>query len=118
AGLGKVMVRRGDMYGLPYPDASFDTVTLDHLLYLAEDATRALHETARVLRPDGQLLVVDFALQENGDPDAPGISDDDLEAWFSAAGLRCTEMKHLEGESLRVLISVAVPGRRKKQAIA
>ncbi|MBT8130879.1 MAG: metalloregulator ArsR/SmtB family transcription factor, partial [Gammaproteobacteria bacterium] len=61
AGLGKVMVRRGDMYGLPYPDASFDTVTLDHLLYLAEDATRALHEAARVLRPDGQLLVVDFA---------------------------------------------------------
>ncbi|MDH3647300.1 MAG: metalloregulator ArsR/SmtB family transcription factor [Gammaproteobacteria bacterium] len=118
AGLGKVMVRRGDMYGLPYPDSAFDTVTLDHLLHLAEDAPRVIREVARVLRPNGQILVVDFSLRTNGDPDSPGISDESLETWFEAGGLRCAELRHLKGQSLNVVLSVAVPRRRQDAAVA
>ncbi|MBT8131495.1 MAG: metalloregulator ArsR/SmtB family transcription factor [Gammaproteobacteria bacterium] len=118
AGLGKVMVRRGDMYGLPYPDDSFNTVTLDHLLYLADDAPRALREAARVMRPDGQMLVVDFSLRNEQDPEAPGITDEKLEGWFSEAGLRCAQLQHLEGDSLNIVLSVAVPRRRRDKAVA
>ncbi|MDH3589409.1 MAG: methyltransferase domain-containing protein, partial [Gammaproteobacteria bacterium] len=118
AGLGKVMVRRGDMYGLPYPDNSFDTVTVDHVLYLADDPPKAIREAARVLRPDGQLLVVDFSLHSVVEPDEPGINDGDLENWFDAAGLRCTKLKHLDGSSLRVLLSIAEPRQRSGTVVA
>src|SRR5262245_50929229 len=49
---------QGDLEDLPYRDGSFDAVTCcgSTLSYLG-DAGRALAEIARVLRPDGRLLI-------------------------------------------------------------
>ncbi len=85
AGLGKIMVRRGDMYGLPYPDDSFDTVTVDQVLCLADEPSRAVREAARVLRPDGQMLIVDCAQQADSNSGVPGISNESLQSWFDSA---------------------------------
>lgn len=115
AGLGKVMVRRADMYGLPYPDSSFDTVTMDHVLYQAERPERAIREAARILRPEGQFLVVDFC-NRGRQREEPGVGEEDLEAWLAAARLNCKELRHIGGDSFDVLLCVAQPGRRRAAA--
>jgi ubiquinone/menaquinone biosynthesis C-methylase UbiE len=64
AGLRNCSVRQGDIYDLPLANDSFDVVILHQVLHFLEDGGRAIREAARVLRPGGRLLVVDFALHE------------------------------------------------------
>jgi SAM-dependent methyltransferase len=60
AGLDHLSVRQGNMYQLRFADGSFDTVTIDQVLYQAEQPAEVLREAARVLRPGGRLLLVEF----------------------------------------------------------
>ena len=53
-------VRQGDMYQLPVADGSFAAATLHQVLHFADDPFAALAEAARVLAPDGRLVVVDL----------------------------------------------------------
>ncbi len=54
-----------DAQALPYRDASFDAVTISFGIRNVEDPQRALRECARVLRPGGQLAVLEFFPIEN-----------------------------------------------------
>ena len=58
----RVEVQVADMRELPFPDASFDGVVssfaMDHLR--RDDVPRALGEAARVLRPGGQILIMNL----------------------------------------------------------
>ncbi len=49
-----------DAQALPYRDGSFDAVTISFGIRNVEDPQRALRECARVLRPGGQLAVLEF----------------------------------------------------------
>jgi len=49
-----------DTQRLPLPDASFDAVMVAFGLRNLGELDRGLHEIARVLRPNGQLLVLEF----------------------------------------------------------
>ena len=51
-----------DALDLPFADAAFDVVTVAFGLRNMESWPRALTEMARVLRPGGHLLVLDFSL--------------------------------------------------------
>jgi SAM-dependent methyltransferase len=42
---------------LPFPDQSLDLVVMPHTLELAQDAHRSLAEVARVLRPEGRVVI-------------------------------------------------------------
>src|SRR5262249_20590313 len=64
AGFKNCSVRQGDIYALPLANDSFDVVILHQVLHFLDDGARAIHEAARVLRPGGRLLVVDFAPHE------------------------------------------------------
>jgi len=44
-----------DAQAIPFPDADFDVVIANHMLYHVPDRARALAEIRRVLRPGGQL---------------------------------------------------------------
>lgn len=57
-----VTLHQGMAFELPYPDGAFDRVVSSLVLHhLTRDAkARALREVFRVLRPDGELHVVDF----------------------------------------------------------
>jgi ArsR family transcriptional regulator len=91
-GLSNASVRLADMYRLPLPDAGFDLATLQMVLHYAEDPAAALAEAARVLRPNGLLVVVDLAPHERQDLLSglahrwPGFDDAALAGWFGAAG--------------------------------
>lgn len=50
-------VLQADAADLPFPDASFDTVIANHMLYHVDDPDAALREFARVLRHGGRLAV-------------------------------------------------------------
>jgi SAM-dependent methyltransferase len=56
-GLGDDAVVAGDACALPFDDESFDLVTSFDVLEHIEDDSLALRELARVLRPNGYLLV-------------------------------------------------------------
>jgi demethylmenaquinone methyltransferase / 2-methoxy-6-polyprenyl-1,4-benzoquinol methylase len=50
----------GDMLALPFPGASFDVVTVGYGLRNVPDLAHAIDEIARVLRPGGRVLSLDF----------------------------------------------------------
>ena len=120
AGLDNVMVRQADMYALPFAAAAFDTVTVDQVLFQAERPQEVLIEAARLLREDGQLLIVDFARPAGklppGAAQSIGLSADDLEHWLSRAGLNAHSTRSLEGESLTVTLTVASRHGRAERA--
>jgi demethylmenaquinone methyltransferase / 2-methoxy-6-polyprenyl-1,4-benzoquinol methylase len=56
---------RGDAQQIPFPDASFDIVTISYGLRNLADWETGLREMARVARPGGRLLVLDFGRPDN-----------------------------------------------------
>lgn len=55
----------GDMVALPFKSASFTLVTTGYGLRNVPDLTAAIDEIARVLKPGGRLLSLDFNKPEN-----------------------------------------------------
>jgi demethylmenaquinone methyltransferase/2-methoxy-6-polyprenyl-1,4-benzoquinol methylase len=55
----------GDALALPFPDATFDAVTISFALRNVVDADAALRELARVTRPGGRLVVCEFSHPTN-----------------------------------------------------
>jgi len=51
----RMRFERVDVQQIGYPEASFDVVIANHMLYHAPDRPGALRELARVLRPGGRL---------------------------------------------------------------
>jgi demethylmenaquinone methyltransferase/2-methoxy-6-polyprenyl-1,4-benzoquinol methylase len=56
----------GDMAALPFAPASFDVVTTGYGLRNVPDLNIAIDEIARVLKPGGRLLSLDFNRPESG----------------------------------------------------
>ena len=66
AGLvGNVLYAQADAERLPFPDASFDCVTIGFGLRNVTDKARALAAMRRVLKVGGQLLVLEFSKPVN-----------------------------------------------------
>ena len=93
AGLKHCSVRHGDIYDLALPRDSFDVVIIHQVLHFLDDSARAIAEAARVLRPGGRLLVVDFAphdlefLREEHAHRRLGFSAETVTGWLESAGL-------------------------------
>lgn len=60
----QVKFQYADALSLPFADNSFDAVWAMESLCHIVDRPRAVREIARVLRPDGHLILVDFAERE------------------------------------------------------
>jgi ubiquinone/menaquinone biosynthesis C-methylase UbiE len=88
AGLKHCSVRHGDIYDLALPRDSFDVVIIHQVLHFLDDSARAIAEAARVLRPGGRLLVVDFEfLREEHAHRRLGFAAETVTQWLEAASL-------------------------------
>jgi ArsR family transcriptional regulator len=111
-------VRQADMYRLPLPDGAFDVVALQMVLHYAEDPAAALAEAARVLRPDGLLVVVDLASHERAEllerhaHRWPGFDDAALAGWLGGAGCAPLPAVAVSGPvPVRIWPARRLPGR-------
>jgi demethylmenaquinone methyltransferase/2-methoxy-6-polyprenyl-1,4-benzoquinol methylase len=63
--LGNLEFVQADAQSLPFPDDSFDCVTIAFGLRNVTDKDAALRSMLRVLKPGGRLLVLEFSKPEN-----------------------------------------------------
>ncbi len=91
-------VRHADMYALPRPDRSADTVVLHQVLHFADAPAAVIAEAARV---GGRVLVVDFAPHDREEFRTRhahvrlGFTDVQVGGWMAAAGLEVVRVRHL-----------------------
>jgi ArsR family transcriptional regulator len=110
AGITHAQVRHGDVYALPVDRDSFDLVTIHQVLHYLDEPGQAIREAARVLRPGGRLVIVDFAphalefLREEHAHVRLGFSDAQIGEWISAVGL--------ETETIRTIAASGGAGER------
>ncbi len=108
AGLRNCQVRLGDMYQLPVPSESFDSITIHQVLHYADSPADVIAEAARALRPGGRLIVTDFAphqeetLRNEHAHRRLGFSNDELGGWLRRANLIPEDATYLQGEPLTV----------------
>ncbi|BBK44212.1 ArsR family transcriptional regulator [Allostella vacuolata] len=110
AQLHQCQVRFADAYQLPMPGASFDAVTVHQVLHYLDDPGEAIAEAARVLRPGGRMIVVDFAPHELDQLRSEhahrrlGFTDAEVAHWMRAAGLEPATPLSLPGDPLTVVL--------------
>ncbi|MCF8707029.1 metalloregulator ArsR/SmtB family transcription factor [Rhizorhapis sp. SPR117] len=119
-GSDKYELLLGDFYALPLENGVSDTVIVHQVLHYAQQPELVIEEAARVLGPQGRLLIVDFAAHEREElrsRDAHarlGFSDDQIGRWFDHAGFETEVVRTLEGSELTVKLWL---GRRREAQV-
>jgi ArsR family transcriptional regulator len=109
-------VRLGDIHRLPFPDGSalqgFDAAVIHQVLHYLDDPGAAVAEAARVLRPGGRILIVDFAshdlevLRSDFAHRRLGFSDREVQGWFHSAGLRSQGSDSIAAGEARLTVKI------------
>ncbi|NQV47111.1 MAG: metalloregulator ArsR/SmtB family transcription factor [Rhodospirillaceae bacterium] len=113
AGITHCSVRQADMYQMPFQAETFDAVTIHQVLHFLDRPGQAIAEAAKVLKPGGRMLVVDFAPHELESLRAEhahrrlGFEDTEVDKWCAAADLKTINTEHLPGDPLTVTIWLA-----------
>lgn len=101
-------LRQGDIMAIPLEDGAGDTVVLHQVLHYLPAPEPAIAEVARLVKPGGRLLIVDFAPHSHEElrtQDAHarlGFSDDQIAQWYASAGLHLAGVRELTGHELTV----------------
>jgi ArsR family transcriptional regulator len=93
AAVAGVELRRGDASALPLPDAELDAAFAHMVLQYLPSPGEALREMARVVRPGGVVVIVDFVrhdrdwMREELGVQWLGFEEPEVRAFFGDAGL-------------------------------
>lgn len=112
-------IRQSDILSVPLADESADLVTVHQVLHYLSEPERVISEAARILKPQGRLLIVDFAphdlefLRAEHAHRRLGFATDEVTSWCRNAGLKLIETRELApsqrglGEKLTVVLWLA-----------
>ncbi len=96
--------RQGDLQNPPIDAGSVDLVILSQALHHAENPADALASAAKLLKPHGQILILDL-LKHNFDKAHElygdrwlGFAESDLHRWLEAAGFKKIEISIVAAE--------------------
>ncbi len=62
---GHIPLVRARAESLPFPDESFDHLTFTYLMRYVDDPAATIRELARVIRPGGRIVALDFGVPAN-----------------------------------------------------
>lgn len=116
---GRVDFRRGDAHALPLEDESVDAAFAHMVLHSLEEPSRAIEEMARIVRPGGQVILVDFLAHDHTWMEKDlgllwlGFEPDTLRVWIESAGLEPPRIRHYESDAKRDLPASFVASTRK-----
>lgn len=127
AGLGHVELRHGDIFDTRLPDASADLVVVHQVLHYLGDPAAAVREAARIVAPDGRLIIVDFAphkhefLREQHQHRRLGFSDEEMARWLAEAGLPQVALQSLppvraDGLTVKIWAALLAPTELRSAA--
>jgi ArsR family transcriptional regulator len=109
AGLTHLSVRQEDMYQMRFAANSFDTVTVDQVLYFADNPKVLFQEATRVLKKGGRLLVVAFTPHEVKSTTTLPVSVDmmSIMGWLVGENLSVEQIDKIPGETLDISLILA-----------
>jgi ArsR family transcriptional regulator len=119
---GKVEFREGDAHALPLRDASVDAAFGHMVLHSLAEPERAIEEMYRVVKPGGQIILVDFLLHDHDWMQQElglvwlGFEPDTLKAWIESAGFEAPRIDRYASETKRDLPESFVASARKPAA--
>jgi ArsR family transcriptional regulator len=109
-GLAHCVAQYGDARSLAGVSASFDAVVLDRMMAAPASAALLLTEAARVLRPGGQLLLIED-YDALTDRDARGNPLGLLRDLIARGGFLCTRIRPVDVGTGHLLLAHATPDR-------
>jgi ArsR family transcriptional regulator len=111
---GRVSVEEGDLEHLPLQDGSQDAVFVSQVLHHAMRPALALKEAARILKPGGQVILLDLSrhdqewVREQWADQWLGFDESELRGWLVDAGLKIKVFEALEGPEPAFSLLMAV----------
>jgi len=103
-GLKNLEFRQGDLQNPPIEDGTVDLVILSQALHHAEDPALALRGAHKILKPGGQILILDLlqhAFEKARDLYGDrwlGFAESDLHRWLEEAGFKKIEINIVAAE--------------------
>ena len=112
---GRVAVEKGDLEKLPLKANSEDAVFVSQVLHHATRPGQALKEAARILKPGGQMVLLDLSrhdqewVRDEWADQWLGFDEKELKGWLKEAGLTVKIFQTLDGPepAFAVLMVVA-----------
>jgi ubiquinone/menaquinone biosynthesis C-methylase UbiE/DNA-binding transcriptional ArsR family regulator len=120
--IGSVEFRPGNAHDLPLESASVDAAFAHMVLHSLEEPDRAIQEMARVVRPGGRVILVDFLPHEHEWMKQElgllwlGFAPEKLASWIDEAGLEAPRIHQQDADAKRDLPASFVASSRKPES--